>query len=84
MTGRCAQHGSRLSYLIWHARRERNGSVRGNVTCVAAVVIVIPARSLSAEDQRLGAVLATLVSGLVLRSLCYTVTASRSAVTAAV
>jgi hypothetical protein len=31
-----------------------------------------------------GAVLAALVSGLVLRSLCYTVTASRSAVTAAV
>ena len=31
-----------------------------------------------------GAVLAALVSGLVLRSLCYTVTASRSAVGAAV
>jgi hypothetical protein len=31
-----------------------------------------------------GAVLVALVSGLVLRSLCYTVTASRSAVTAAV
>src|SRR5580704_14872208 len=31
-----------------------------------------------------GAVFAALVSGLVLRSLCYTVTASRSAVTAAV
>jgi hypothetical protein len=31
-----------------------------------------------------GAVLAALVSGLVLRSLCYAVTASRSAVTAAV
>jgi hypothetical protein len=31
-----------------------------------------------------GAVLAALVSGLVLRSLCYTVTALRSAVTAAV
>ena len=31
-----------------------------------------------------GAVLAALVSGLVLRSLCYTVTGSRSAVTAAV
>ena len=38
----------------------------------------------AAEDQRPGAVLAALVSGLVLRSLCYTVTALRSAVTAAV
>jgi hypothetical protein len=37
----------------------------------------------AAEDQRLGAVLAALVSGLVLRRLCYTVTGSWSAVTAA-